>query len=462
MNEAIENGAPAKWDFGIQVVEEADQDKFEFDILDATKAWPEELIPVRQIGELVLDRVVDEYFTEVEQVAFNTTHIVPGIGFSNDPLLQGRNFSYLDTQLSRLGTNWQELPINRPVCPMMNNNRDGAMRHRITKGKANYYPNRFDATPPVKSTDQNIPALYEYHETMNGIKQRLQSEKFKEHFNQATMFWNSQSPAEKQHIVKAFSFELDHCDDPIVYERMCERLPYIDIELANAVAKMVGGETTDKVVKPNHGKKSAAMSQTNFEAKQPTIKTRRVAILVADGFDKAAVQAMKAALSAAGATPMLIGPRRSNVYAAGEEHKKGNGVFVDHHFEGQRSVMFDAIFIPPGAEMALTMRDNGRVIHWVREAFAHLKPIAAMGEAVTFLQQSVMLPGIELAIDQNSSKIVDSYGVTTLAKYESGSIKESITMVKDAADFMSAFAFNISKHRIFERELDGLESKVAY
>lgn len=148
LEEAIQNGAFPKYFFGIQVIPEAQENDFEFDILDATKIWPEELVPVEIIGEMTLNRVVDEYFPEVEQVAYCTSHVVPGIGFSNDPLLQGRNFSYFDTQLSRLGTNWQELPINRPVCPVMNMNRDGAMRHKITKG-LNYWPNRMSHAPPV-------------------------------------------------------------------------------------------------------------------------------------------------------------------------------------------------------------------------------------------------------------------------------------------------------------------------
>lgn len=149
LEEAIKNGAPAKWQFAIQVIPEAREHAFDFDILDATKLWPEELVPLEVLGEMVLDRTVDEYFTEVEQVAFCTSHVVPGIGFSDDPLLQGRNFSYFDTQLSRLGINWQELPINRPVCPVLNTHRDGAMKHTITTGQVNYWPNRKELYKPV-------------------------------------------------------------------------------------------------------------------------------------------------------------------------------------------------------------------------------------------------------------------------------------------------------------------------
>jgi len=323
LEEAIKNGAPAKWDFGIQVLPESKQDDFEFDILDATKIWPEELIPVRYIGELVLDRCVDEYFTQTEQVAFCTSHVVPGIGFSDDPLLQGRNFSYFDTQITRLGINWQELPINRPVCPYMNMNRDGAMRHRITKGKVNYWPNRFEGTPPVRKGD-NVPAYDDYPQKVHGIKQRLQAPKFKEHINQATLFWNSMTPIEKLHIINAFSFELSHCDDPVVFQRACERLAEVDFELAQAVAVKVGGPEPDPANKKvNHGKKSQMLSQFAFTPDKPTIKSRRVAILIADGYNKAFVTAVKGALTAAGAVPLVIGPRRNYIYADGEGKKIG-------------------------------------------------------------------------------------------------------------------------------------------
>ena len=283
--EAIENGAFPKWKFGIQTIPEADEDKFEFDILDATKLWPEELVPIRYIGELELNKNPDEYFTQTEQVAFCTSHIVPGIGFSDDPLLQGRNFSYFDTQLSRLGINWQELPINQPVCPYMNNNRDGQGRHRITKGSVNYWPNRFSAVPPAKPEEGGY---VDFPQKVEGMKTRLRSKKFREHFNQAQLFYNSLSPQEKSHVVSALGFELDHCDDPVVYERMSERLTDIDLGLAQSVAEMVGAPVPQKEGRPNHGKKAKGLSQMDFLPKEPTIATRRIAIIIADGYDPVA------------------------------------------------------------------------------------------------------------------------------------------------------------------------------
>ena len=276
-------------------LKESQADDFDFDPLDATKVWPEELIPIRYIGELELNRNVDEHFTQTEQVAFCTSHIVPGIGFSYDPLLQGRNFSYFDTQLSRLGTNWQELPINKPVCPVMNQNRDGQGRHRITAGSINYWPNSEEAVPPAKPSEGGY---VDHPEKIAGMKVRLKSKKFKEHTSQAQMFWNSQTPPEKMHFIAALGFELDHCDDPIVYNRIVERLCDIDIELTQAVAEKAGAPTPTKQGRSNAGKKTN-FSMTAYNAPKPTIASRRVAILVGDGYDPVAFNGVYAALKAA-------------------------------------------------------------------------------------------------------------------------------------------------------------------
>lgn len=453
---AIESGAYPKWDFGIQTIKEGDEDNFEFDPLDATKVWPVEEVPIRHLGELELNRNPDEYFTETEQVAFNTAHVVPGIGFSDDPLLQGRNFSYLDTQLSRLGVNWQELPINRPVCPVMNNNKDGAMRHTITKGTVNYYPNRFDSTPVAKPEEGGY---VDYPEKVAGMKVRLRSKKFREHYNQAQLFYNSMSPPEKAHMTAALAFELDHCDDPIVYNRMCERLCDIDLELAQSVAEMVGAPIPQKAGKPNHGKTSKLLSQTDIPAKVPTIATRMVAILIADGYDAVAYNGIKAALSAAGALPFTIAPRRSAIYAAGESKDSGKGVVPDHHLEGQRSTMYDSVFVPGGAESVATLRKNGRALHYVREAFGHLKAIGATGEAVDFIKDACALPGMSFS---EAADVVESYGVVTASQVHPNSFKEAVSLVKGSKDFISAYCFAISQHKNFDREMDGLNAMVAY
>ncbi|EEY16636.1 catalase-1 [Verticillium alfalfae VaMs.102] len=453
--EAIENGAYPRWKFGIQVLPESREHEFDFDILDATKLWPEDDVPIRYIGELELNRNVDEYFPETEQVAFATGHAVPGIGFSDDPLLQGRNFSYFDTQLSRLGVNWQELPINKAVCPVMSNNRDGAMRHTITKGKANYWPNRFEANPPAAKAEG---AYIEYQQKVAGIKARTKSAKFKEHYNQAQLFYNSMSQVEKNHMVAAFSFELDHCDDPIVYERYTQRLADIDLGLAQAVAEQVGGPIPQKAGRPNHGKKASGLSQFDYIPSTPTIASRRVAIVIADGYDATAFNAAKAAVTAASALPFVIGTRRSEIYPAGAEKKPGNGVVPAHHLEGQRSTMFDALFLPGGEESFKTLRKSGRAMHWIREAFGHLKAIAATGEAVELVNAAIALP--EIKVSQGG--VEENYGVITLKDVKHDSLKEKVEIAKDGAGFLEQFFYAISQHRAWARELDGLNVQVAY
>lgn len=454
LNSAIESGAYPVWKFGIQVCPESNQDDFDFDILDATKLWPEELLPIRYIGELELNKNPDEYFTQVEQAAFCTAHIVPGIGFSDDPLLQGRNFSYFDTQLSRLGVNWQELPVNRPVCPVMNNHRDGQMRHTIKKGKINYYPNRHDVVPAAKSSEG---AYYEYPEKVVAMKQRLHSVKFSEHFSQAQTFWNSMSPHEQAHIINALGFELDHCDDPIVYERMIERLTDISLELAQVVAEKAGAPTPTKAGRPNHGKKMKGLSQTEFTPEAlgllPTIATRMIAIIIADGFNFAEYEAVKGALSAAGALVFTIGPKRQPVKSS-----SGKSISPNHHFEGMRSTMFDSLYIP-GGEHVSTLMQQGRVIHWVREAFGHCKAIGATGEAVKLVKMACEVEGMVFG----DADVVDSYGVVTASRVGGPeSVIEGVKMVKGAKKFLDAYAWNISQHRNFQREVDGLTSMVAF
>lgn len=453
---AIEAGAYPKWKFGIQTIPESKEHDFEFDILDSTKIWPEEEVPVRYIGELELNRNPDEFFTQVEQVAFCTSHVVPGIGFSDDPLLQGRNFSYFDTQLSRLGINWEELPINKPVCPVMNHNRDGQGRHTITKGTVNYWPNRFSAVNPAKPEEGGY---VDCPEKIVGMKVRMTSKKFQEHFNQAQLFYNSLSKVERMHAANALAFELDHCEDPVVYERMCQRLTDIDLELAQTVAEMVGAPIPQKAGRPNHGKKTKGISQFEYMPVDPTIATRRVALIIADGYDPVAYNGVKAALTAAGALPFTIAPRRSPIFAEGEDKKSGQGVKPDHHLEGMRSTLFDSIFVPGGSQSVATLRKNGRAVHWVREAFGHLKAIGATGEAVAFVKDACDIPGMKFS---SSAECMDSYGVVTAAKIRPESFREAIKMVKGAKEFLDAYTYAISQHKNFDRELDGLSTMVAY
>lgn len=451
--DAIDAGTYPKWRFGIQVCPEERQDEFDFDILDATKVWPEEIFPVRYIGELELNRNVDEYFPQTEQVAFCTAHVVPGIGFSDDPLLQGRNFSYFDTQLSRLGVNWQQLPINRPVCPVMNNNRDGQLQHMITPGRYNYWPNRASVNPPAQPNE----AYLTYPEKIVALKQRLHSKKFAEHFSQAQVFWNSMTPIEQAHIINALCFELAKCDDPIVYERMVTRLTDIALPLAQAVAEKVGVDTPMEAGRPNSGLKMKGLSMTEFtpeaQGLSPTIASRFVAILIADGFNLAEYEAIKAALMSAGALPFTIAAKKQAIMPS-----SGKGVAPDQHFDAARSTMFDAVYIPGGSHVEILSK-NGRAIHWIRESFGHCKAIGATGEAVALVRQACGIEGMTFA---EGTDVVDSYGVVTAAGAGTGSFKEGLQMLKGAKTFIEAFAYNMSQHRNWQRELDGLTSMVAF
>jgi len=453
--DAIDAGTYPKWRFGIQVCPEDRQDDFDFDILDATKVWPEELLPIRYIGEMELNKNVEEYFSQTEQVAFCTAHVVPGIGFSDDPLLQGRNFSYFDTQLSRLGINWQQLPINRPVCPVMNNNRDGQGQHLITPGRYNYWPNRDSVNPPAEPNE----AYLTYPEKIVAIKQRLHSKKFKEHFAQAQVFWNSMTPIEQTHIIAALGFELAKCDDPRVFERMVTRLTEISLPLAQAVAEKAGVPTPTKAGRPNPGLKMKGLSMTEFSTEAqglpPTIATRQIAILIANGFNFVEYEAIKAALSSAGALVFTIAPGKQPVKQDG-----GNKtVAPDQHLEAARSTMFDALYIPGGSH-AKILSQNGRAVHWIREAFGHCKAIGATGEAVALVRMACGIEGMTFA---EGTDVVDSYGVVTAAAAgKPGSFKEGLQMMKGAKTFVETYAYNISQHRNWQRELDGLTSMVAY
>ncbi|KAK7063377.1 catalase [Favolaschia claudopus] len=391
----------------------------------------EELVPLQEIGEMVLNRTVDEFFAETEQVAFCTSHVVPGIGFSDDPLLQGRNFSYFDTQITRLGINWEQLPINRPVCPVMNHHRGGQHQNRIIKGQVNYWPNRFQAGPPIPKENGGY---IEFTQKIEGMKARVRGAKFGEHYNQAELFLNSLSEHEKMHLINAFSFELSHCDDPQVYETYTKLLCAVNMDLAKTVAANVGGQVHSSPTRKPHHEKSAPL--------KPTIKSRRVAILV---------EAMKALLKAGGAVPYMIGPRRGKIWPCGKD--------------GQRSTLFDALLMPSGQQSADTLVASGRCIHWVREAFGHLKAIGAVGEAVSVLHRALKLEVTQLEFaSSDDSAVTSSYGVVTIGKYNVGSIATDALEIITGGDagFMSSFAYEISQHRCWKRELDGLNFRVAY
>jgi catalase len=256
---------------------------------------------------------------------------------------------------------------------VLNHNRDGQHRQTITKSHVNYWPNRFESITPATHSEG---AYVEYRQKVSGLKQRTRGPKFQEHYSQAQLFYNSLSQYEKSHVLHAISFELSHCDDPLVYKNAIPRLNEIDHELAKAVATKIGGDIPLKPSKANHGKTAPGLSQMDLRPDEPTIKSRRIAILVTDGVDGVAVQSFRAAIKAGEALSFVIGPRRGQI-------KTSSGVATlqaDHSYEGQRSTLFDAIFIPPGAASVGRLAQDGRVIHWVREAFGHCKAIGAVGE----------------------------------------------------------------------------------
>ncbi len=380
MWESIEMGDYFEWELGVQVVEEADEHKFDFDLLDPTKLIPEELVPVQKLGKMTLNRNPDNFFAETEQAAFHIGHIVPGIDFTNDPLLQGRLFSYTDTQLLRLGgPNFHEIPINRPLCPFHNNQRDAFHRQTIHKGRANYEPNSIDNGWPKETPPAAQGGGFEsYPERVEGHKIRNRSESFGDHFSQATLFWNSMSGPEKEHIIGAYTFELGKVERMFIRERQVnEILANIDLELARRVAENLGlpapaaPTVAAKVPTPQS---SPALSLMNHAP--GNIKSRKIAILVANGVDGAAIDTFKAKLTEQGALAKIIGPSPAPVKTT-----DGKMLPVDAAMDGMPSVMFDAVFVPGGADAAAAMAKSGEAKHYLLEAYKHLKPIVVLGAA---------------------------------------------------------------------------------
>ncbi|MDQ6826539.1 MAG: catalase HPII [Candidatus Eremiobacteraeota bacterium] len=388
--ESIENGDYPEWEFGVQIFGDKEADSFDFDILDPTKLIPEELVPVERIGKMTLNRNPDNFFAETEQVAFCASHVVPGIDFTNDPLLQGRVFSYLDTQLSRLGgPNFHEIPINRPVCPFSNGQRDGLHRMAIDVGDTSYDPNSLDEGWPKERTVE-AGAFATYPERMDGVKRRVRSESFDDHFSQATMFWNSMSAPEKEHIVSAFSFELAKVNRSEIRERVLNKmLANIDSGLSRQVATNLGlpvplagkNQRTDGAERKGV-ERSPALSQLNTATY--TVKTRKVAILAADGVNAAAVTAMKTALARAGAKAVVLAARLGTL--------KGDGaasIAVDHTLITMPSVSFDAVVVPDGSANLAALMKSGDAVEFITETYKHGKAIAAIGNASALLDNVI-------------------------------------------------------------------------
>lgn len=385
--EAIETGHYPEWELGVQIVAEADEHKFEFDLLDPTKIIPEELVPVTPLGKMVLNRNPDNFFAEVEQIAFCPGHIVPGIDFTNDPLLQGRLFSYTDTQLSRLGgPNFHEIPINRPVAPNHNGQRDGIHRMTVDRGRASYEPNSIDGGWPKETPPAAQDGGFEtYQERVDAHKIRERSESFSDHFSQARLFFQSMSPNEQQHIIKAYSFELGKVEREAIRAReVNEILANIDLTLAAAVAANLGlpAPASGTVQVPTLSiKQSPALSQMNHPG-SIGISGRKIAVLVADGVDGASVDRLVKAMQAERAQPLLLGPSSAPVKTA-----DGQALKVDASMEGMPSVMFDGVLVPAGDAALEAMAKSGLAVHFLLEAYKHLKPMALAAGAKPLLDK---------------------------------------------------------------------------
>ena len=374
--QAIEEGNYPEWELGVQVVEEADEHNFDFDLLDPTKIIPEEQVPVIPLGRMVLNRNPDNFFAETEQVAFCPAHIVPGIDFSNDPLLQGRLFSYTDTQLSRLGgPNFHEIPINRPVCPFHNNQRDAMHRQRIDQGRAAYEPNSIDAGWPKETPAAAADGGFEsYQERVDAHKVRARSPSFADHFSQPALFYRSLSEAEQGHVVDAYSFELGKVQRAWIRERQVrEILARIDHDLARRVAANLGVSLEGVEAEAVCTQRSAALSQMNLKAQD--IKGRKIAVLVADGVDGQALDDICQGLLAEGAKAELLGPTTAPVRDAG-----GAARAVVGSMAGEPSVTYDAVVVPGGGGVAV-LAAQGVALHYLLEAYKHLKPLVLLGEA---------------------------------------------------------------------------------
>jgi catalase len=427
--EAIEAGAYPEYELGLQIFTEEQADKFTFDVLDPTKIVPEELVKVMPVGRLVLNRNPDNFFAETEQVAFCVAHIVPGLDFTNDPLLAGRIHSYVDTQISRLGgPNFHEIPINAPIAPVHNGQRDGMHRQAIHRGRVAYEPNSLGGGCPFQAGAAGFVSFPEPREP-DDHKVRGKPERFADHYTQATLFWNSQTPVEKEHIVNAFRFELTRVQTPAVRERMVSGLMNVAPELARAVAEGLGltampapmPKVLKKSVRPEVSASPALSLMTR--PGDLSIRARRVAILVADGVASADLTAIADRLTQEGAVPRFLASRLGAV--------AGNAgtIEVDGTVAALPSVLFDAVVLPDGADAVRSLAADGRVLEFVKDQYRHCKPILALGAASALIERAG-IPG----------------------KLPSGEADPGLLMGTSAS--ADKFVAAIAAHRHFGRETD--------
>ncbi|MGE3180250.1 MAG: catalase [Phycisphaerae bacterium] len=384
--DAIQTKNYPEWELCLQLFDEDFAEKFDFDVLDATKLIPEELLPAKPVGRLVLDRVVDNFFAETEQVAFCTQNIVPGIDFSNDPLLQGRNFSYLDTQIKRLGgPNFTHIPINAPKCPFHHFQQDGHMAMVNPKGRANYEPNSWGPKQggPRESPDVGFKSV---PEQVNGEKQRVRSETFADHYSQARQFYISQTPVEQQHIADAITFELSKVETPAIRERLVSHLLNIHKDLAKNVADGLGLKKMPKAAEPAMQPKTdlpESPALSILKNRPNTLEGRKIGIMVTDGVDAKLVSALKAAAKKAGAMVEYVAPDITGVKA-----DDGSEIAAQQNVAGGPSVLYDAVAILPSNKGADTLAMHPAARDFVADAFAHKKFIGFTKAAQPLLERA--------------------------------------------------------------------------
>ncbi|MDQ3019348.1 MAG: catalase [Bacteroidota bacterium] len=440
--ENINSGNYPEWELGVQIVDEKDEFKFDFDLLDPTKIIPEEIVPVKRIGKMVLNRNPDNFFAETEQVAFHPGHIVPGIDFTNDPLLQGRLFSYTDTQLSRLGSpNFHEIPINRSVSPIHNNQRDGHMRQTINTDKSSYDPNTTGGGCPfqAKAVDGGFTS---YTERIDAKKIRARSKSFFDHFSQAKLFFNSQSQTEKNHIISALTFELGKLKSDVIRNRMLSLLPFVDNYLAEEVGTGLGIPVPKPEQPINHSipadgnpknfqpvfvvqsvDKSEALSMENTIKKSDT---RRIAVLATDGVNDKTFNSIMSALQNARTVPTIVATHLGNIIS-----KNGKNIKVDESFLTTSSVLFDAVYVTGGKENVDTLLSVPGALEFLNQAYKHLKPIGINGEGIELFHKSDAC--IKLHNKSDDSKLEE----------------EGILVNKNSEEFIRA----IAKHRFWNRQI---------
>jgi catalase len=427
--EAIESGNFPEWELGLQVFSEADAENFSFDVLDSTKLIPEELIPVKPVGRMVLNRNPDNFFAETEQVAFCTAHVVPGIDFSNDPLLHGRIHSYLDTQITRLGgPNFHEIPINAPLVPVHNNQRDGLHRQAIARGRVAYEPNSLGGGCPFQAGAAGFVSFPKAIEPNNAPvdKVRGKPEKFAEHYAQAKLFFESQTEVEKAHIRGAFRFELSKLTVPAIRVRVISSLLNVSKELAGQLAQDLGIELPAPMPRAMKNAPKAEVSASPALSLKAlpgdgSIATRKIAILIAEGVDSDPIIDLIDALNGAGAVTRLLGSRLGTISSGGK------ALEIDATIENSPAVLFDALVLPGGSQAADALCLDGRALEFVKDQYRHCKTILVLGESLKVLDKA----GIPLTLP-------------------SGAADAGLIVEGDAETFIAA----IGQHRHVERDQD--------